>query len=255
MEKNKIYNMDCVEGLKLMGDKTVDLVITSPPYDNMRTYNNTLSWDFNKFKDVANELTRVLKDGGVIVWVVNDASHKFSESGTSFKQALYFKDECGLNLFDTMIWEKCCNGCLGSKFTYLQNFEYMFIFSKGKPKTFNPIEDRKNIRVGNTTANYNTKDGKADGQRKIMLKEYGRRTNIWKINPSQKKNHPAPFPYQLAYDHIISWSNEGDFILDPFIGSGTTAQACIDTNRNYIGFEIVKDYVENYQFTTNNLFI
>ena len=141
-----------------------------------------------------------------------------------------------------MIWEKTCAGALGSNKCYLQNFEYMFILSKGKLHTFNPIEDRKNVSKPNkNTTNYGLKEGKGK-QRRIVTKEYGKRTNIWRINQQQCSDHPAPFPYILARDHIVSWSNENDIILDPFIGSGTTAIACIREKRNFIGFEKSEEY-------------
>ena len=152
--------------------------------------------------------------------------------------------ECGFNLHDTMIWEKTCAGCLGSNKCYLQNFEYMFVFSKGKPTKFNPIEDRKNVkRPYKNTANGGLVDGKGK-QRPVVTKEYGKRTNIWHINPIQNTDHPAPFPYELAHDHIISWSNTGDTILDPFLGSGTTAVAALREKRHFIGFELNRDYYD-----------
>ena len=144
IELNKIYNEDCLEGMKRIPDGSVDLVVTSPPYDNLRTYGHLKGgFTFEIFKHIAKELSRIIKEGGVIVWNVNDATIKGSETCTSFRQVLFFKDECGLNLHDTMIWEKTCAGALGSNKCYLQNFEYMFILSKGKLHTFNPIEDRK----------------------------------------------------------------------------------------------------------------
>lgn len=232
--------------MKRIPDGSIDAVITSPPYDTMRTYGGICdSWNFGKFKDIAKQITRVLKHGGVCVWVVNDETIKGSETGTSFRQALYFKDECGLNIHDTMIWEKTCNGCLGSSNCYLQNFEYMFVFSKDTIKSFNPISDRKNVvkagKVG--VVNSQLKDGKGLN-RIIERKEYGRRTNIWQINQQQNSDHPAPFPIHLAESHVISWTQEGDLILDPFMGSGTTAIAAIREKRHFIGFEINKDYYE-----------
>jgi site-specific DNA-methyltransferase (adenine-specific) len=184
LDIDNIYNMDCVDGMRKLDDDSIDCVVTSPPYDTMRTYGGVgEGWNFDKFKDVAKEIARVLKPGGVCVWVVNDETIDGTESGTSFRQALYFKDECGLNIHDTMIWEKTCSGCLGSTNCYLQNFEYMFVFSKGAIKTFNPIEDRKNVvkagKVG--MVNSQLKDGKGT-DRQIVRKEYGRRTNIWQIN-------------------------------------------------------------------------
>ena len=245
IELNKIYNEDCLEGMKRIPDGSVDLVVTSPPYDNLRTYGRLKEgFTFEMFKPIAKELSRILKEGGVIVWNVNDATIKGSETCTSFRQVLFFKDECGLNLHDTMIWEKTCAGALGSNKCYLQNFEYMFILSKGKLHTFNPIEDRKNVSKPNKiTTSCGIKEGKGK-QRQIVTKEYGKRTNIWRINQQQCSDHPAPFPYILARDHIVSWSNENDIILDPFIGSGTTAIAAIKEKRNFIGFELNKEYYD-----------
>jgi site-specific DNA-methyltransferase (adenine-specific) len=238
--------MDCLEGMKRIPDGSVDLVVTSPPYDNLRTYNNDVdkTWGEHVWKPIIKELYRVIADGGYVVWNVNDATLNGSETGTSFRQALYFM-ECGFNLHDTMIWEKTCNGCLGSNKCYLQNFEYMFVFSKGNPTKFNPIEDRKNVvkagKVG--MVNSQLKDGKGT-DRQIVRKEYGRRTNIWQINQQQNSDHPAPFPDHLAESHVISWTNEGDVVLDPFMGSATTAVACHKYKRHFIGFELNKEYYD-----------
>ena len=231
--------------MKRIPDGSVDLVVTSPPYDNLRTYGHLKGgFTFEMFKPIAKELSRILKEGGVIVWNVNDETIKGSETCTSFRQVLFFKDECGLNLHDTMIWEKTCAGALGSNKCYLQNFEYMFILSKGKLHTFNPIKDRKNVAKPNkNTTNGGLKEGKGK-QRQIVTKEYGKRTNIWRINQQQLSDHPAPFPYILARDHIVTWSNENDIVLDPFIGSGTTAIAAIKEKRNFIGFELNKEYYD-----------
>ena len=241
LEVNKIYNMDCVEGMKQLPDNYVDLTVTSPPYDNLRNYNG-FSWNF---EETAKELYRITKQGGVVVWVVSDATIKGSETGTSFKQALYFKD-VGFNLHDTMIWFKpnCFN--FGSNNCYKQSFEYMFIFSKGKPKTINLIKDIKAKEAGKKLKGARKH---ADGQRDIapdfICSDYKRRFKVWGINvQSQTYGHPAVFPEQLAKDHIISWSNEGDIVLDPFMGSGTTAVATVETGRKYIGFEISKEYCD-----------
>jgi site-specific DNA-methyltransferase (adenine-specific) len=245
LDIDNIYNMDCVDGMRKLDDDSIDCVVTSPPYDTMRTYGGVGDgWNFDKFKDVAKEIARVLKPGGVCVWVVNDETIDGTESGTSFRQALYFKDECGMNIHDTMIWEKTCSGCLGSTNCYLQNFEYMFVFSKGAIKTFNPIEDRKNVaKPHKNTTNGGLVDGKGK-QRAVITKEYGRRTNIWQINQQQNSDHPAPFPDHLAESHVISWTNEGDVVLDPFMGSATTAVACHKYKRHFIGFELNKEYYD-----------
>lgn len=239
LELNQIYCMDNVAGLRMINDGCIDLTVTSPPYDNLREYNG-FSWDF---ESLAKELYRVTKDGGVVVWIVADATVKGSETGTSFRQALHFMDY-GFNLHDTMIWEKTGNGCLGSQNAYGQVFEYMFIFSKSKIKTQNLIKDRENkIKSGTVKVNAGLVDGKGYA-RVVERKPFGKRNNIWRINQQQKSEHPAPFPEQLANDHIISWSNEGDTVLDPFMGSGTTAKMALLTGRNYIGFEISQEYVE-----------
>lgn len=244
MEINKIHNMNCLDGLKLLQNDCVDLTITSPPYDNLRTYNG-YSFDF---ENIANELYRVTKNGGIVVWIVNDATINGSESGTSFRQALYFM-EIGFKLHDTMIYEKNSMS-MPDKNRYYQKFEYMFIFSKGKPKTFNPIKDHKNtaIRWSKNFNTYNDDGTMNKRERDLETQDYGVRFNIWKYNTGFKQgtndeiSHPAIFPEQLANDHIISWSNEKDLILDPFMGSGTTAKMALLNNRNFIGFEISEEY-------------
>ena len=247
LEINKIYCGDCLELMKQLPDKSVDLTVTSPPYDNLRTYEG-FSWDF---EGIAKQLFRVTKDGGVIVWVVGDATVNGSETGTSFKQALYFK-EIGFNI-ETMIWEKTGNGCLGSNKFYGQNFEYMFIFIKGVLKTSNLICDRENkIKKGKVTVNTGLDNGRGNN-RVIERKPFGKRSNIWRINQQQKSNHPAPFPLQLAIDHIISWSNTNDLILDPFVGSGTTCIASKQLDRNYIGMEISQKYCDNANERLKNI--
>ena len=245
MELNKIYCMDCLDGLKQLEDECVDLTVTSPPYDNLRKYNG-YSFDF---ENIAKELYRVTKKGGVVGWIVGDSTVNGSETGTSFKQALYFK-EIGFNLHDTMIWNK--QSCpFPDKNRYYQSFEYMFIFAKGKISTFNLIEDRKNKWYGTKVhGTLRQSDGslkKPTGIKKERkIKEYGIRFNVWEVSPERnnKTTHPAVFPEQLVYDHIISWSNDGDVVMDIFMGSGTTAKMCKIANRNYIGFEISQEYCQ-----------
>ena len=243
---NKIFNENCLETMKRMEDNYIDLVVTSPPYDNLRTYTGECQWNFEVFKNIAKELYRVTKEGGVVVWIVGDATIKGSESGTSFKQALYFM-EIGFNLHDTMIWEKDTFS-YPDKLRYRSIFEYMFIFSKGKPKTVNLIEDKVNKYAG-TKVHGTSRD--ADGttfrksnHNKTNVKDLGVRNNIWKISTEKNNiyNHPAVFPSKLIQDHIISWSNVGDIVYDCFIGSGTTAKVAKELNRNYIGSEISSEY-------------
>lgn len=243
MRDFKLYNEDCAEGLKKIDSDSIDLVVTSPPYDNLRTYNG-YSFDFER---IAQELFRVVKSGGVVVWVVSDGVENGSETGTSFKQALYFK-EIGFNLHDTMIWKK--ETCAFPEETrYYQNFEYMFVFSKGKPKTINLIEDRKNLWSGaRIHGTYRHKDGqsvrRSDKWRESVTKDYGVRFNVWEVitEKNNRTGHPAVFPNKLAHDHIITWSNRGEIVLDPFSGSGTTAIEALNNGRQFIGFEISKDY-------------
>jgi len=250
-ELNKIYNTDCIEGMKLLDDECIDLTVTSPPYDNLRTYNG-FTWDF---ESVAKELYRVTKQGGVVVWVVGDATIKGSETGTSFRQALYFM-ECGFNLHDTMIYGKN-NPIPQNHNRYEQQFEYMFVLSKGKPNTFNPIKE-KTKTAGKSYSWKNTNDyGKNSAKRSrdetSVVKSEKNRFNIWFMNVAKSKfTNSAPFPEQLANDHIISWSNEGDTVLDPFMGSGTTAKMAIENKRNFIGFELSEEYCEIANERINN---
>lgn len=256
MSEVKLYQGDCLEVMNNMEDCCIDLTVTSPPYDNLRTYNGNISqWSFEKFKEIAKELYRVTKQGGVVVWVVGDATIKGSETGTSFRQALWFM-ECGFNLHDTMIYQKA-QACFGSNKCYLQSFEYMFVLSKGTPKTINFICDRKNRRSGVESMAYAglSKDGKKAHRVRKEMKEYGKRKNIWEYGVGGgKTGHPAVFPEALANDHIISWSNPGDVVLDPFMGSGTTGKMALLNNRNFIGieldptyFQIAKDRIEQAQ--------
>jgi DNA modification methylase len=239
-DNGKLFCSDNVTYLKTVSDNTFDLTVTSPPYDNLRDYKG-YSWDFEA---LARELFRTTKVGGVVVWVVGDATIKGSETGSSFRQALYFM-ECGFNLHDTMIWKKP-NPIPTQSTRYQQGFEYMFIFVNGKFKTFNPIKTDckcRNVKVKKHRAkasghNYNNEGHYIVSDKKII-------DNVWVIaNTKNKYNHTAIFPEQLAYDHIISWSNENDLVFDPFMGSGTTAKMCEKSNRNWVGCEISDEYCE-----------
>ena len=204
------------------------------------------------FKEVAGELYRVLKKGGVVVWVINDQTKKGDESGTSFRHALGFK-EIGFRLFDTMIYLKRPRGAVGNIKGYWQTFEYMFVLSKGEPKTINLLMDRENKEEsGRITGTRRLKNGELVPQTRKGYGKYGRRTNVWLYNIGgghsysdiYAKGHPATFPEQLAKDHILSWSNKGDLVYDPYMGGGTTAKMCVSSDRNFIGSEIVEDYCE-----------
>lgn len=241
IELNKIYNENCLKTMKKMPDNFVDLVITSPPYDDLREYNGYVF----EFEKIAKELFRVIKEGGVLVWIVNDATHNGDETGTSFKQALFFK-KCGFNLHDTMIWFKPNSFNFGSNSCYRQSFEYMFVLSKGKIKTVNLIKDIPTKLKGQKVKGARKH---ANGMRDIVpdftVDEYKKRNNVWEIPVGRPNNgHPAVFPEKLAEDHILSWSNKGDLIYDPMMGSGTVAKMAILNNRNFIGSEISKEYCE-----------
>ena len=246
----RLINGDCREVMKDLSDNSIDLVVTSPPYDDLRTYEGECEWNFEVFKEVAKELWRVMKPGGVIVWVIGDSTVKGSESGSSFKQALYFK-EIGFNLHDTMIWNKG-SFAFPSKNCYHQVFEYMFVFSKGKPKAMNFIKDRKNLYVCERGASGRKKDGTRNTGKSSVREEYGKRFNIWNYpiggghsaTDEIAYQHPAIFPEQLAADHIITWSNPLDTVLDPFMGACTTGKMAVLNQRNFIGIEKVDKYFD-----------
>ena len=262
IEINKIHCGDAVEVLTRIHSECIDMCLTSPPYDNIYTYHNYLSTDISKFngysfdfENIAKELYRIIKPGGVVVWVVGDAVIDGGESGSSFRQALYFK-EIGFKLYDTMIYEKNSIG-FPSKYRYQNIFEYMFVLSKGKPSTINLLKDKKNKWAGVTNwGDFTGRD--KDGNRKVIhepvtIGEYGIRNNIWRYNVGGKGQsskddiafeHPAIFPEALAKDHILSWSNKGDVVLDPFMGSGTTAKMAMQYDRKFIGIEINQDYIK-----------
>lgn len=225
----KLYCGDCVKVMRQkVVDESVQLTVTSPPYDNLRIYKG-FTWNF---EETAQELYRVTKPGGVVVWVVGDATIKGSETCTSFRQALYFK-ECGFNLHDTMIYEKAGTGAVGSNYTYFQTWEYMFVFSKGKLAVCNLLYDRKNQTAGGSHSHGRGKQGDCSKDKKYRITpEFGRRTNIWRYGVSGFQmescyRHPAKFPFKLAEDHILSWSNQQDLILDPMCGSGTTGKMAV----------------------------
>lgn len=244
IERNIVYNEDCLNTLKRMEDGTIDMVLTSPPYDNIRNYNG-YSFDF---ENIAKELYRVLKKGGVVIWVVGDSMVDGSESLTSFRQALYFK-EIGFNVNDTMIYYKNNPMPTGGP-RYHQHFEYMFCLSKGKPKTFNPImEETKYHGLANM------KNRGKEGTLEYTKKERTTEKKIGNVffysvgggistKDKVAYKHPAIFPEKLAEDQIRTWSNEGDVVYDPFMGSGTTAKMAKLLGRDYIGSEISEEYCE-----------
>jgi site-specific DNA-methyltransferase (adenine-specific) len=247
LELNKIYCMDNIQGIIQLGKETVNLTVTSPPYDNMKNYKGY----FFDFERLARGLFWVTKPGGVVVWVVGDGTKDGNESGTSFKQALYFK-QIGFNLHDTMIYHKKSVGACGSMFSYNQAFEYMFVFSKGKIKTFNPIKDLipKNAgQIKDYPVKRSDKDKFITERVRKLVPDGSKRQNVWTYDVGfgsgdDKTGHPAVFPERLAEDHILSWSNADDLVLDPFSGSGTTAKMAKLNNRNFVGFDVSQEYCD-----------
>lgn len=254
MEFNKIICDNCVNLMKNMEENSIDLTVTSPPYDNLRDYNG---YQFN-CKEIASELYRITKPGGVVVWVVGDKIVKGNKTLTSFKQALIFQ-EIGFNVHDTMIYKKKNTPFMRSN-AYTNCFEYMFVFSKGSPKTFNPLKE-KTVRNGYEMLVHNKM---SDGVNKKVLGKLNKektKTNIWDYavgfgGTTKDKiafKHPATFPEKLAEDHILSWSNPGDIVFDPMCGSGTTCKMAFLNQRNFIGCDISKDYVDIAKERLNNL--
>ncbi len=236
----ELHQGDCLEVMQDFESEIIDLTITSPPYDNLRTYNNQEPFTFEKFQKIAKQLFRVTKPGGVVVWVVGDETIKGSETGTSFRQALYFK-EIGFNLHDTMIYQKKNSLPNPQSKKYRQAFEYMFILSRGEPTTFNPIMvDIFRFDQGK----YRTTDGKLSRRKTTINKNKQRKiNNIFSFGVGGKNNnHPAPFPEQLANDHIITWSNPGDTVQDNMMGSGTVGKMAVLNDRNFIGIELDPEY-------------
>ena len=251
MELNKVYCGKCQDILKDYPDGCIDMILTSPPYDKLRAYSG---YDFD-FIPIAEQLHRVLKPGGVIVWVVGDQTTKDGETGNSFRQALHFQS-LGFNIHDTMIYKKNAIPYPDTK-RYYACFEYMFIFSKGgEPATFNPLKDRKNKHANMKVSGTERKvDGslkeKPCKKRGALIKEYGFRWNVWDYNvgvcnygDKSIADHPATFPMALAKDHILTWSKPGDIILDPIAVSGTTPLMAKENGRNFIAIDISQEYVD-----------
>jgi DNA modification methylase len=240
---NQIICGDCTEVMKLIPDNVIDLVVTSPPYDNLRIYEGYIF----DFESIAQELFRVMAKGGIVIWVVGDKIKNGNRSLTSFRQALYFQ-EIGFNVHDVMIYKKKNTPFMRSN-AYTNCYEFMFVFSKGSPKTFNPLM----IRTKRNGYEMLVTNRKPDGVIKKVrgkLKDKKVKTNIWAyavgLGGTTKDRiafkHPATFPEKLAEDHIMSWSNEEDVIMDPMCGSGTTCKMAKLHNRNYVGIDISEEY-------------
>ncbi|KKN73133.1 hypothetical protein LCGC14_0404420 [marine sediment metagenome] len=256
MKLNSIYCGDCIDVMGQWDDNIIDLTVTSPPYDNLRDYKG-FKFDF---LGVASQLWRITKPGGVVVWVVGDATIKGSETCSSFKQAICFTDY-GFRLHDTMIYAK--NNYLPGQIKhkrYASGFEYMFVFSKDQPKTFIPIKEKSiwgGLKTGRT---FRKRNGQTE-KRNSIVKEEKIISNIWFYNVGYMKHtldkfaykHPAMFPEKLAHDHIVSWSNEGDIVLDPMCGSGTTLKEAVKLNRQFIGIDTSAEYCSISQERINNI--
>lgn len=242
-----IYNENCLNYLKSVPANSIKFVLTSPPYDNLRDYNG-YSFDF---ESIAQELVRTLSEGGVIIWNVADATVKGSETGTSMRQALYFM-QCGLRLHDTMIYEKQ-NPIPASRSSkrYHQAWEYLFCFSKGTPDTFNPFMVPAKYAHVNANMKHRGKDGNLE-YTKTKRNSHTKVKNIFKYtiggghNTSDKEayGHPALMPEKLAEDQILTWTNPGDIVFDPFNGAGTSGKMAVKNNRKYIGTELSKEYCD-----------
>lgn len=241
-----LYLGDCLDVMATIPADAIDLTVTSPPYDNLRTYNG-YAFDF---EGIAREMYRVTKPGGVVVWIVGDATVKGSETGTSFRQALYFKDVCGFNLHDTMIWRKTNpppQTREGRRYTSAH--EYMFVFTKGRLSTFNEIRvPCSHAGRSSETGSQRNQNGAMREDRRIArisrtVRDDKPAHNVWELTVAASKKHPAAFPEKIAADHIASWSNPGDVVLDPFLGSGTTGKMALLAERRFIGIEISDEYL------------
>lgn len=251
-ELNQIYCGECSQMMAALPDGCIDLTVTSPPYDSLRTYNG---YTFD-FEPIARQLWRVTKPGGVVVWVVGDETKDFCESLTSAKQKIYFVESCGFSLLDTMIYQK--DGYPAQypgMMRYMGAFEYMLVLSKGKPTTYNPICDRVNKSIGEHRRRFTQRQ--KDGSTKytktgFTIGKFSNRNNVWTYptgylkvtSDKEAHDHPAIFPEALARDHILSWSNPGDVVLDPMCGSGTTQKMAQILGRPWLGFDVSEEYCE-----------
>lgn len=241
LSSNGVHHCDALTLLGRLPSDYVDLVVTSPPYDKLRVYKG-YSWDF---ENTARQTYRTLKPGGVLVWVVGDSTVNGSETLTSMRQALYFVDKAGFKMHDTMIWRKVIPGVMGKR--YNAAFEYMFVLSKGEPKTFNPLMKR-NKRAGSVSGGGVRTVNGFKRNSAPETHEFGLLENVWDMaagnNGDDRTGHPAVFPEELAERHILTWSNPGDLVMDFFVGSGTTGKMALSHGRKFIGCDISADYVK-----------
>ncbi len=249
MFENRIIHGDNVTGMRGLPDAFVHLTVTSPPYDDLRTYAGHSRWDF---AGVARELHRITAPGGTVVWVVQEQIVNGSETGESSRQRLAFLD-LGFRLHHTMVMGKS-GGHQHSSNRYGRPLEYAFVLSKGAPRYFCPLRDKPNKEKGRMKVFTNRlPDGSFPRSRRRKTNPFGIRPAVWTYatgrNVTTKDGyalaaHPALMPERMAQDHIRSWSKVGDLVFDPFAGVGTTLKMARLNFRHYLGFEANPEYVE-----------
>jgi site-specific DNA-methyltransferase (adenine-specific) len=235
-----------------LDEDSIDLTVTSPPYDLLRLYDG-FTFDL---PGIVDQLYRVTRIGGAVAWIVCDASKNGAETGTSFAQVMEFQRQ-GWRLHDTMIYQKSGVSRPGNV-RYHQAFEFMFVFSKGTKPKFRPLQDRANKTAGlkRNTKSMTKRDAAGNlTPRRVNHKTYitnphGIRTNIWTYSTGPKQTapddlwqqHPAVMPLDLAADHILSWGDPGDTVLDPLAGSGQVPIAADILGREWIAIDCSPRY-------------
>lgn len=248
MHAESLVCCDCVEGMRALPPASVPLTVTSPPYDDLRDY-GAHTWDFEKFMLVASQLWRVTMPGGALCWVVGDQIRDGGQTGSSFRQALYLKG-LGFRLHNTLVIEKQLARGI-SKVRYGVAPEFVFVFSKGRPRSINLIRDKAN-KFGGQLMRFSTRgrDGTTSDTEKALIRPFGVRGNVWRYTTGSRVTakeryafqHPALMPEKLAKDLIVSWSKPGDLVLDPFGGAGTTAKMALLNHRRYLSIEAHAPY-------------
>lgn len=238
-----------------MDTNSVDLIFTSPPYFNAKeyshynTYNDYLDW----LKEVFTECYRVIEEGRmccVNISVVIEPRAKRSEESKRIALPFHFvnlMESIGFKFLEDIIWVKPDGSAKNRNGRFFQDRqpvqykpnivnEYIFVFQK-------PM----NGLIDKIVRNYI-----GDIKEKSLVEDGYERTNVWCINPETKSKHPAPFPLELSDKIIKYYSYVNDTVLDPFMGSGTTAVSAINMNRNYIGFEKESIYCDMANKRINN---
>jgi site-specific DNA-methyltransferase (adenine-specific) len=247
VELNKVYQQDCIVGMRKIPDGAIDLVVTSPPYDNLRDYNG-YSVDLN---ETGKNIYRILKDGGVAVMVIQDQTKNFGKSLTSFRTIVDWCDNVGFKLFECVIYRK--NGTEGAwwKNRFRVDHEYMPIFLKGeKPQYFNKdslkVKSKHGGKIMTGFANRKT-NGETGKSITKAINEMKCRGTVWDYlmagdKDPVKRKHPAPFPDKIPFDFINCFCPPNGIVLDPFVGSGSTVVGAKKLNRSFIGFDISEEY-------------